>query len=121
MHEAYSEARELLQRAEDDATRIRAEADRYRRQREQEAELLVAKARRLLAVAEQTAASLSVVPTSPRVIDLDASSNGRPAPATAPARNGAREAGDIVIPTALDGMLRAAISRAFDKSYSMGS
>jgi hypothetical protein len=52
MSETYGAARELIVRAEEDAARIRAEADRYRRQREQEAELLVAKARRLLEVAE---------------------------------------------------------------------
>ena len=62
MSEAFSVARELLQRAEEDAARIRADADRYVRQREQEAELLVGKARRLLEVAEQTAASIAVGP-----------------------------------------------------------
>ena len=50
--EAYAAARELLRQAEEDAARIRADADRYRRQREQEAELLVGKARRLLTMAE---------------------------------------------------------------------
>jgi hypothetical protein len=64
--EAYGSARELLRQAEDDAARIRADADRYRRQREQEAELIVAKARRLLTLAEGRAAA-------PRpVVDVDA-------------------------------------------------
>jgi hypothetical protein len=66
--EAYSTARELLCRAEEDASRIRADADRYKRQREQEAELLVAKARRVLTMAEARAATLR-----PVVIDLRAS------------------------------------------------
>ena len=59
--EAYGAARELLRQAEEDAARIRVEADRYRRQREQEAELIVAKARRVLTMAETRAAELPVV------------------------------------------------------------
>jgi hypothetical protein len=65
--EAYSAARELLRQAEEDAARMRADADRYVRQREQEAGLLVAKARRLLAMAEQRAIDLR-----PVVVDVDA-------------------------------------------------
>jgi hypothetical protein len=56
--DAYAAARELLQRAEEEAAKLRTEADRYVRQREQEAALLVAKARRVLAVAEERAAVL---------------------------------------------------------------
>jgi hypothetical protein len=65
--EAYTAARALLRQAEEDATRIRADADRYMRQREQEAELLVGKARRLLELAEAKAAALL-----PVVLDVDA-------------------------------------------------
>ena len=71
MSEAFTTARELLGRAEEDAARVRAEADRYVRQREQEAEMIVAKARRLLAMAEQKAALIAATP-APTVIDLDA-------------------------------------------------
>jgi hypothetical protein len=105
MSEAYGAARELLDRAEEDAARIRSDADRYRRQREQEAELLVAKARRLLAIAEQKAIVIGQTPGGPRVIDLTA--------AAAPSR----ESVDAIVPTGLDGMLRSAIARAFDSSY----
>ena len=65
--EAYAAARDLLRRAEEDAARIRADADRYRRQREQEAELIVGKARRLLTMAELRAAA-----PNPVVVDVDA-------------------------------------------------
>jgi vacuolar-type H+-ATPase subunit H len=72
--EAYGTARELLRQAEEDAAQIRADADRYRRQREQEAELIVGKARRLLEMAEGRVAA-----PKPVVIDLDTA-----VPATAP-------------------------------------
>lgn len=107
--EAYGAARELLDRAEEDAARIRSDADRYRRQREQEAELLVAKARRLLAIAEQKAVVIGRAPRAPRVIDLTAHEAG------------ARDSVDTIVPTGLDAMLRSAIARAFDTSYQLGS
>jgi hypothetical protein len=118
--EAYAAARALLERAEQDAARIRGEADRYRRQREQEAELLVAKARRLLAAAELRAASISraaaTAPPAPNpgggeaamVVDLPA--------AEAPEGDGQAH----VIPTGLDRMLQSAIERAVDGSYQFG-
>jgi len=56
--DAYAAARELLLVAEDDAAQIRTDADRYLRRREQEAELLVAKARRVLTSAEDKAAAI---------------------------------------------------------------
>ena len=65
--DAYGAARALLRQAEEDAARIRADADRYRRQREQEAELIVGKARRVLAMAEERAAA-----PRPAVVDVDA-------------------------------------------------
>ena len=83
--EAYGAARELLDRAEEDAARIRYDADRYRQQREQEAELLVAKARRLLAVAEQKAVVIGQTPAEAQVIDLDDPPD--------PARGGSRAVG----------------------------
>lgn len=107
--EAYGAARALLDRAEEDAARIRSDADRYRRQREQEAELLVAKARRLLAIAEQKAVVIGRAPRAPRVIDLTAHEAG------------ARDSVDTIVPTGLDAMLRSAIARAFDTSYQLGS
>jgi hypothetical protein len=116
--EAYTAARALLERAEQDAARIRGEADRYRRQREQEAELLVAKARRLLAAAELRAASIS-----------RAAAAAAP-PASGPAGadgEGARvvdlaaaDEGDRTVPTGLDRMLQSAIERAVDGSYQFG-
>lgn len=109
MTEAYGAARELLDRAEEDAARIRSDADRYRRQREQEAELLVAKARRLLSIAEQKAVGIGQTPRAPRVIDLTAEE--------APSR----ESVETIVPTALDSMLRSAIARAFDASYHLNS
>jgi hypothetical protein len=107
--EAYGAARELLDRAEEDAARIRSDADRYRRQREQEAELLVAKARRLLTVAEQKAVVIGQTPRAPGIIDL-----------TAEEALDHRSA-DAILPTGLDRMLRSAIARAFDASYQIGS
>ncbi len=109
MTEAYGAARELIDRAEEDAARIRSDADRYRRQREQEAELLVAKARRLLAIAEQKAVLIGQTPRAPRVIDLTA--EGAPS----------HEPVDTLVPTGLDSMLRSAIARAFDSSYHLSS
>jgi hypothetical protein len=118
MSETYGAARELIVRAEEDAARIRAEADRYRRQREQEAELLVAKARRLLEVAEVRAASIASTPAMPRadgaaptVVDLDRLVRDAPAPPAA----------EVVVPTGLDGMIKSAIAKAVDRSFHLGS
>jgi hypothetical protein len=118
--ETYGAARELLERAEADAAVIRADADRYRRQREQEAELLVAKARRLLAVAEQRAAT----------IEAQAARRGPAPPAETATGSGAavidltaadrRGNDDIVVPTGLDRMLQSAIARAVDSSFHLG-
>ena len=112
--DAFVAARELLRRAEEDAAGIRADVDRYVRQREQEAELIVAKARRLLTMAEDRAASMdagagaavpAAVPVAVSVaVDLV---DAERAAATA----------DRSQPTAIDGMLAAAIAKAFDKSF----
>lgn len=105
--DAFVAARELLRRAEEDAAGIRADVDRYVRQREQEAELIVAKARRLLTMAEDRAASMdagavpAAGPAAVEVVDAER------AAATA----------DRSQPAGIDGMLAAAIAKAFDKSF----
>jgi hypothetical protein len=114
--EAYGAARELLDRAEEDAARIRHDADRYRQQREQEAELLVAKARRLLAVAEQKAVVIGQTPAEAQVIDLD----DPPDPARGGRGSSAVGTEDAGSPTGLDRMLMSAISRAFEGSFTFG-
>jgi hypothetical protein len=127
--EAYSTARELLRQAEADAARIRADADRYKRSREQEAELLVAKARRLLTMAEERAAAirrgvvdLEVPATaiSRRGVALDAPApapgseprvgDGAPRPGVAPASSAPR------VQTALDAILANAVSNAVHRA-----
>ena len=115
--EAYSAARELLQRAEEDAARIRADADRYVQRRHQEAELVVSKARRVLAIAEERAAAIDAggvrpapvaVPATPAAIDLTdltaAAHEPEPAPAPRPGS------------TALDAILASAVSRAVERA-----
>lgn len=132
--EAFAVARELLRSAEEEAVRLRADADRYVLQREQEAEILVAKARRLLAVAEEKAASMIATPrvetpgratTPARVDDLGAGDApqtiGRPAiegerASAAPATDGAI-AVDRPVPTGLDRILASAIGKAVDQAF----
>ncbi len=122
--EAYASARELLRQAEDDAARIRADADRYLRQRQMEADLVVAKARRLLAIAEERAAAIvggappppvaapaieaawDVDPDPPAAIDLTAAPASRP-----PARSAGRRAH-----SELDSILASAVNRAIDRA-----
>ena len=116
VNEAYGAARALLERAEEDATRIRADADRYHRQREQEAELLVAKARRLLAVAEQRAASIARAPAPSPDVDPE----GRTMIDVTRLEAPKVEASDRTVPTGLDRMLQSAIARAFDTSFHLG-
>jgi hypothetical protein len=75
--ETFAAARALLQQAEAEAARIRLDADRYLRQREQEAELIVAKARRVLTMAEERAITISTAgpvaaPEPVVVLDVDA-------------------------------------------------
>ena len=76
--EAYGIARELIDRATAEAEACRAEAARYARRREAEADLLLDKARRVLAAAEAKAsviiATAQFLPHLPgdTVIDLDA-------------------------------------------------
>ena len=104
--DAFVAARELLRSAEDDAARLRADVDRYVRQREQEAELIVAKARRLLAMAEARATSMDSGSTR-KVVDL---SDREAAPSAVPAV-------PRPVPTGIDGILASAIAKAFDQSF----
>jgi hypothetical protein len=112
---AFWAARELLEGAELDAGRTRAEAARYARQREQEADLLVQKARRLLVAAEQKAAVIvatartQVPPQLDDVIDLDHLGHVI-APDGAVLRHRAT-------PSRLDEMLASAISHAVTDAF----
>lgn len=56
--EAYAAALAALEEARADAERMRLEADRYRRQRQLQAEVVLGKARRVLRVAEQKAVQM---------------------------------------------------------------
>lgn len=130
--EAFRAARDLLAWAQADADRVRADADRYVRQRESEAELLVAKARRVLEAAEAQVTAIRVGarevpaasppdPSEPDVvIDLDAlAGGGRASPArVSPARHARRPLVDA--PTSagdgFDGILATAITRAVDRA-----
>ena len=107
--EAFATARELLQRAEEDAALIRADADRYRRQREQEAELLVGKARRLLLLAESKAAQITAAAPAPLVVDVDAAAAepGRADPVRAQGRRSRSQ---------LDSILATAVSNAVHRA-----
>lgn len=126
--EAFAAARELLSRAHDDAAEVRAAADRYVRQREAEAELLVAKARRVLAAAEARSSTMPRAPAPPAasadepdlVIDLDAlaASPAEPVPPS-PARRSVRpvvEATRSEGADGFDGILASAVSRAVDRA-----
>lgn len=135
---AFAAARELLSQAEDDAAEVRAAADRYVRQREAEAELLVAKARRVLAAAEARSATMrraadlpaddadhrSPATTSPEggdeVIDLDALAGSPPVAAPAsPARRPVRLVVDATRPSdadGFDGILASAVTHAVDRA-----
>ena len=117
--EAYAAARELLRRAEDDAAGIRADADRYLRQRQQEAELVVAKARRMLEIAEGRAAAMvdgaSLLPVVPEPVrDLDADAGPSVIDLTVaeevPVRPGLRAQSE------LDSILASAVSRAIHRA-----
>src|SRR5688572_14190825 len=126
LSETFAAARELLRTAEADAARIRADAERYVRQREQEAELLIGKARRLLAMAEQRAVAIVAErerdrsagggtggDDAVRTIDLDAAAEASP---TADEPTAARHL-RAPAPSGLDGILASAIARAVDRSF----
>ena len=121
--EAFASARALLRAAEDDAIRLRAEADRYVRQRESEAELLVGKARRLLAVAEEKAAAIIATARmeAPHLLEASVAMGGGASPAGSDAAGSSTEAaaaaGRLSSPSGLDDILASAISRAVDRSF----
>jgi hypothetical protein len=119
--DAIAAARDLLAAAEAEAASVRATADQYARQREQEAELLVAKARRLLSVAEEKAAGIVLAARSGSardvVIDLDAAaitipiselSGGEIRRIVAPRR---------AAPAGFDDLLASAIASAVDRTF----
>ena len=122
--EAFAAARELLRRAEDDAARMRADAHRYVRQREQEAELLVGKARRLLEIAEQTAASIESTAARdsqrpPRHLRVDGSDDPADDPVVLDLDAAAAEPSRLR--SDLDRLLADAIGRAVDQSFPSGA
>jgi hypothetical protein len=119
--DAIAAAREMLAAAGADAAAVRAAADHYARQRELEAELLVAKARRLLSVAEERAAGIVTAARSRRardvVIDLEAAaitipvselSGGEIRRIVAPRRSS---------PAGFDDLLASAITSAVDRTF----
>lgn len=113
---AYGAARELLDDAAAEATRRRSEAERYARQREKEAELLIQKARRLLYAAEEKAAVIVAMARAERdadrrVIDLDALQRAD-APGAAAADG---------IPSRFDDLLASAISHAVADAFAESS
>jgi hypothetical protein len=105
--DAYAIARELLREAEAEAEQTRADADRYVQQRQREAELVVAKARRLLSIAEERAAAMDAgafrLPAADEPATIDLTEAQPPAPA-------ARGA------SALDSILATAVSRAVERA-----
>ena len=114
--EAYATARELLRRAEEDAARIRAEADRYVQQRHLEAELVVGKARRMLLIAEERVAAMdagavrlppAAASVGPATIDLTQEPAVVEEVAPVPSGRGA---------SALDSILAGAVTRAIARA-----
>jgi hypothetical protein len=111
---AYAIGRELMERAAEEAEALRAEAARYARQREREADLLVGKARRVLAAAEARAsviiATAQFLPhlSVDEVIDLDALAH-----VIAPGASVLQGA----LPTRLDGLLASAIAHAVTDAF----
>jgi hypothetical protein len=116
---AAGAVRELIDGAELDAGRTRADAARYARQRELEADLLVQKARRLLEAAEQMAAVIVATARTQvaapsevevdQVIDLD--EVGR---IVAP---DATVLGNNASPSRFDEMLASAIANAVTDAF----
>jgi cell division septum initiation protein DivIVA len=116
---AMTAARELLAAAEADAAELRSETARYVRQRESEAELLVAKARRILSVAEEKAAGILAAARSQAVV-IDLETPVVPVPLAELTDDQFRR---IVSPSAssatgLDDMLASAIAHAVDRALS---
>ena len=114
---AYAIGRELMEAAAGEADALRAEAASYARQREREADLLVAKARRVLAAAEAKAsviiATAQFLPhlSGDEVIDLDALAH-----VIAPGASVLQGA----FPSRLDGLLASAIAHAVTDAFPEG-
>jgi hypothetical protein len=138
VREAYAAARELLHRAEAQAEQVRSDADRYARRREQEVELLVAKARRLLEVAERRAAAIESAAghrddaPPPRHLRREArhgpvrAETGPTSAAPLPREDADGATLDLDAPDArrirtdLDRLLAEAIAHAVDRSFATG-
>jgi hypothetical protein len=114
VRQAYGIGRELMEVAAEEADALRAEAARYARQREREADLLLDKARRVLAAAEAKAsviiATARFLPhlTGDEVIDLDALAH-----VIAPGASVLQGA----LPSRLDGLLASAIAHAVTDAF----
>ncbi|MGQ0431718.1 MAG: hypothetical protein ACT452_04840 [Microthrixaceae bacterium] len=109
-----AEAIRVLAEANDVAAATRAEADRYARRRRSEADLVLAKAQRVLLAAEAKAAVIVRVAGAhhagpDEVIDLDALAAEVPEPA--PARLPSEPTSD------LDRLIEAAIGRAVNHAF----
>lgn len=106
---AYRTARALIDEAEARAVEIVAAAERRARAREQDAELLVGRARRLLEVAEHKAALLVAEArrAGPKVIDL--TDAAPPLRVTAPPR--------VRSGSGVEQLVAAAISQAVDEAF----
>jgi hypothetical protein len=114
--DAVAEALALLRDAEAAAGRCRHEADQYARQRQNEADLLVAKARRLLVAAEEKAGVIVATARvqAQQVIDLDALT----ASTDAVGQIVAPDATTLShVPTRLDSLLATAIANAVDHAF----
>ncbi len=114
----YAVARQLLEEAEAEVQRRHEHADHYARVRESEADLLIAKARRVLEAAEERAAVIVAVARAQRgdvVIDLTDTDEF--------AQIGHFFAGDAARLSRgghrarLDGMLASAITHAVDDAF----
>jgi len=122
VREAYAAARGLLQRAEEHAQQVRADADRYARRREQEVELLVAKARRLLEVAEGRAAAIESAAGRGEAPDPPPRHLRRDEPAdSAHTIDLAAPERTLRIQSDLDRLLAQAIAHAVDRSFTTGT
>ena len=114
---AYGIGRELMEVAAEEADALRAEAARYARRREREADLLVDKARRVLVAAEAKAsviiATAQFLPhlRGDEVIDLDALAH-----VIAPGASVLQG----TLPTRLDGLLASAIAHAVTDAFPEG-
>jgi len=113
--DAVAGALALLRDAEEAAARTRQEADQYARQRQNEADLLVAKARRLLVAAEEKAGVIVATARveASQVIDLDALTAAMDEVRVVAPGATTRSHG----PTRLDSLLATAIANAVDHAF----